>query len=52
MQLSEEYAVMIRGVFCDGVAFGPGISLPTNPSSNPYPGDGKIECSGSFTLFR
>ena len=52
MQLSEEYAVMIRGFFCDGVAFGPGISLPTNPSSNPYPGDGKIECSGSFTLFR
>jgi gliding motility-associated-like protein len=52
MQTSEEYAVMVKGVFCDGVEFGPGVSLPTNPSSNPYPGDVKVECVGSFTLFR
>ena len=48
----EKYTALIRGEFCDGTPFGPGYSLPTDPPSNPKPGNNVVECVGSFYLFR
>ena len=48
----EKYTALVRGEFCDGTSFGPGYVLPTDPPSNPKPGNDVVECVGSFYLFR